>query len=790
MTVNQPLSAEDKPRITEVVCALCKKRASLDTKTDQATCSNDGSILTPEGTIFADCYLLLETLGSGGWGTVYKAEHIHLKKPLAIKVLHAHMARDRESLLRFQREARILSSISHPNMVAVSDHGWRPRPFIAMEYLEGKALSDVLAAGPLSPQRALPIFKQICQALSHAHEAGVIHRDLKPANIYLVGDINDPKVKVLDFGIAKMAETSLTATGATLGTITCMSPEQCLGQALDEGSDIYALGCLMYETLTGCVVFEGDSPLDIARKQIMQMPVPLLQANPSAKISVDLQQIVFTCLAKERDARFVTMSALETALDTANLTNTSAADKQRFFPLAWIGVLQAVIALPLLALYLGVNDNTALKESAWVTATASLFLTLALAGGIYWIWCVFALKSTIAKTGFKLRINPLCSALIVAVAPLAPFATSILEYVSIGVIPCWLSCTLLSTACFYLFLLPFMDFHSFLAERSGRGDIPFGRLLCACIAGMSLIPYILLYHLPPNSYSVLLRTVLAFAGWSMAFGFLQILINDLKVFTENSTVMSISQKRLKLAAGAIFILLLLTTGLLEQDVFGRVDSAIMAKQELPLSVVVKRTDKGITVQISDKASLQNEIRETIRNADEEGHAKQLPQFETICDKTGHNNYDLEERLGWSYLMNHRYTEAFNTLSAASDIDDHGDQPYCYLGAFIGASLNKEEEKAMSMLNRCISNIGNGWPRPVALFLAGRLTRAEMFARVSKEQDMTEAHFYSAIDYWRKKNFALANQELEWVIKNGDHRYLEYEVADALTEKGAVSGNVQ
>ncbi len=160
------------------VCLLCRKEGAAE-----FICAKDGCVVRADGTLFAKAYLLQQKMASGGWGTVYKCEHVFLKKTVAIKILHSHMLAEKNSLLRFQREARILSSLNHENVVALSDHGWIPRPFIAMEYLEGRLLSELISEGPIPPPKAISLFKQICCALEAAHNAGVIHRDLKPANL-------------------------------------------------------------------------------------------------------------------------------------------------------------------------------------------------------------------------------------------------------------------------------------------------------------------------------------------------------------------------------------------------------------------------------------------------------------------------------------------------------------------------------------------------------------------------------------------------------------------------------
>lgn len=234
-------------------------------------------------TVFADKYLVLEKLGEGGVGTVYKVKHIHLDKLFALKVLQASQARG-DAILRFQQEAKVVSSLSHPNIVTIGDFGITSSglPYMVMDLLEGVPLSTLRKETKLSVERMSRIFRQVCDALSYAHERSIVHRDIKPANIVVRTDeAGMDHVTVVDFGIAKIipqedaGEMHLTRTGDVFGTPLYMSPEQCLGQTVDSRSDIYSLGCVMYEAFAGTAPFKGETLFEVVTKQIHNTPAPI-----------------------------------------------------------------------------------------------------------------------------------------------------------------------------------------------------------------------------------------------------------------------------------------------------------------------------------------------------------------------------------------------------------------------------------------------------------------------------------------------------------------------------------
>jgi serine/threonine-protein kinase len=258
-------------------------------------------------------YRLEEKLGIGGMGTVYRARHLLIDRPVAVKVLNQRFVEDEAARTRFRREARAAGRLQHANAVTVTDFGESHDGYVylVMELLEGRTLRDVLAKeAPLDVARSVSLMLQIAGAVAAAHEAGIIHRDLKPANIFIVQRADVPAVvKVLDFGIAKLAAESLdddeamtlTQVGAMIGTPRYMSPEQCDGLDLTPAADVYSLGCILYEMLTGTVPFSGSTPLAIAMKQISDTP-----RSPREFVStipVPLEKVVLHTLEKRPENR-------------------------------------------------------------------------------------------------------------------------------------------------------------------------------------------------------------------------------------------------------------------------------------------------------------------------------------------------------------------------------------------------------------------------------------------------------------------------------------------------------
>lgn len=260
---------------------------------------------------------VVRRIGQGGMGTVYVAEHLLLHKSVAVKVLNAQLALTPDLVSRLHSEARLASSISSPHIVEVFDVGATPdgRPYVEMELLIGESLAQRLArCSALSESDTLHIGIQLATALSAAHESGVLHRDIKPENIFLCSRDGGDFVKLLDFGIAKAAriaeEPRLTRTGAILGTPLYMSPEQVRGDSLDPRADVYGLGVVLYECLTGSVPHCAASYLSVVAKILTESAEPPSQRCPDRQISLSLEYIVMRAMARERDERYPTMSAL------------------------------------------------------------------------------------------------------------------------------------------------------------------------------------------------------------------------------------------------------------------------------------------------------------------------------------------------------------------------------------------------------------------------------------------------------------------------------------------------
>lgn len=252
--------------------------------------------------LIANRFEIESFIAQGGMARVYRGTDRTLARTVAIKVLLEHLGRDETFVARFRREAQAAASLAHPNIVAVYDTGSeRGLHYIVMEYLEGRTLHEVLAGdGPLAPQVAAALGAQIGEALAHAHEKGIVHRDVKPGNIMVSGG---GQAKVMDFGIAKAATAgALTQVGAILGTVTYLSPEQARGETLDGRSDIYSLGALVYQMLTGEPPIKGETIVDMVLKLNSQMPPPPSHLN--AEVPAALDAVVMRALAKDPDRRF------------------------------------------------------------------------------------------------------------------------------------------------------------------------------------------------------------------------------------------------------------------------------------------------------------------------------------------------------------------------------------------------------------------------------------------------------------------------------------------------------
>ena len=293
----------------ETVCPVDGTPLGADATVDDLKSGPADPLL---GLVLDDKYRLDERLGEGGMGTVYHATHLLIERPVAVKVLNPRLIADEAAKERFRREARAAGRLQHSNAVAVTDFGETREGvvYLVMELLEGRPLREVLARdAPLDAARAVSLMLQISAAVEAAHQAGIIHRDLKPGNIFLVLRPDSPYiVKVLDFGIAKIAADeegnlidTLTGTGVMVGTPRYMSPEQCDGATLTPASDVYSLGVILYEMLTGQTPFSGVSPLALALAHSSESPRPPRELV--ANISPALEAVVLHALEKAPEAR-------------------------------------------------------------------------------------------------------------------------------------------------------------------------------------------------------------------------------------------------------------------------------------------------------------------------------------------------------------------------------------------------------------------------------------------------------------------------------------------------------
>lgn len=314
------------------ICLICKNKF----EGDRDVCPNDGGKLaTVEadpiiGSVFAEKYEMLSVVGSGGMSVIYKARHRYMERLVAIKLLHPYLLKNPTMLQRFQLEAKAASNLSHPNIVAVFDFGITDsgRAYLVMDYLDGQDLAALIAAkGHIGEDYFREILRQTLCGLQHAHQKGVIHRDLKPSNIFLTNYQEGLLVKIVDFGIAKINDPgflnladsdpthtplplNLTGSGEVFGSPLYMSPEQCLGKTLDPRSDIYSLGCLMYESLSGRRPLVGDSAMETMELHLHKKPQVLSKAAPKLDFSPGMEHAVMKCLEKKPENRYGDAAAL------------------------------------------------------------------------------------------------------------------------------------------------------------------------------------------------------------------------------------------------------------------------------------------------------------------------------------------------------------------------------------------------------------------------------------------------------------------------------------------------
>ncbi len=286
------------------------------------------------GTLLASKYEFVRVLGKGGIGIVFLARHPIMEKLVAVKMLHAQQLHA-DSTERFKREAKAVSRLDHHNIITIHDFGVteRGQPYMVMEFIEGASLADLLSSkGALTPELALEISIQIASGIAHAHDLGIIHRDIKPSNIMLKQSAGrTPVVKILDFGFAKLKDleskgvSDLTQVGLVFGSPPYMSPEQVRGKPLDERSDIYSLGCVIFECLTARPPYLGENNMEVMIKHLEQSPPSVRDFLPALEFIDDFDAIVTKTLAKSPAGRYQSAEDLRDNLESLRLKLKAAA---------------------------------------------------------------------------------------------------------------------------------------------------------------------------------------------------------------------------------------------------------------------------------------------------------------------------------------------------------------------------------------------------------------------------------------------------------------------------------
>lgn len=404
------------------ICPACSREfpGSL------SNCAHDGNPLSVVptdpyiGKRLAEKYFVEKLLGTGGMGQVYQAKHELMHRRVAIKIMRAQFVSDQMSVKRFNVEAIALGKLEHPHIIATYDHGTtiHGQPYIVMEYLQGRSLADLVKElRGLPVGRVIDVFDQVCDALDYAHKKGVLHRDLKPGNIMLTEKegVFD-YVKVVDFGVAKLMEVngeeaqSLTQQGEVCGSPVYMSPEQCLGQSLDRRADIYSMGIVLYETLTGKLPLIGKNMMETMGKHIHETAIPFQQSRPDLYIPEQLEAVIMKALAKKPEHRQQTMAQLRAELIAADprpRSDEPAHDSN-------LNLRAKISSVPLPA-----DDSS--KPQSPVPAIVAILLAIAVLGGSAFV--LFGLQKAPVPAPAQTTITPTTHATPSSTAAVTPVAT-------------------------------------------------------------------------------------------------------------------------------------------------------------------------------------------------------------------------------------------------------------------------------------------------------------------------------------------------------------------------------
>jgi len=362
-----------------------EKPSTTDKDPSASKISNPENSDTLSGQVLAERYLIHQRVGEGGMGVVYKAEHIGLKKSVAIKVLLPELGAIDGVVKRFEREARSMSRLDHPGVVRVTDFG-RTKDhllFLVMEFVDGEPLGDlIIQEGRFNPGRAIHMIRQVLLALDHAHSLGVVHRDLKPDNIMVINPSSDLETtKILDFGIAKILEDSgdekkpLTMAGAVFGTPEYLSPEQAAGEPADFRADLYTVGVILYELITGKRPFNAENRMQLINKHISEKPKPITHVLPINELPNDLDTVIMKSMAKAPDDRY------QTAMDFFNALGSLPVEQR---PLTfWPSPSHPAAPNPLTAKTKTAKEESSGKKIKYLIGIIAILAALVVGGIVY-----------------------------------------------------------------------------------------------------------------------------------------------------------------------------------------------------------------------------------------------------------------------------------------------------------------------------------------------------------------------------------------------------------------------